>query len=246
MYRTAIAVADGTRARLFTYGRARDPAGPHEGLAEVAALSARPRGGDPQVEFARSIGRVIDDLLDQAGIARLVLCASPSMLRALHDVLRPRHDVVVEDFASTLVNLTPPELVAALVDAGATYYSDEYAVLDAAGRVWPFTRPLSLRTHKGDPGRRLELDELGRVGEAPLPVGAIWLTKYVAGTRARPDAPSPGRAVLRILEHTLTARQRPQAALATLAAAARRAKLFSGPRGSARAAARWLLDEVTA
>lgn len=137
-------------------------------------------------------------------------------------------------------------LVAALVDAGATYYSDEYAVLDAGGRVWPFLRPLSLRTQKGDPGRRLALDELGRVGAEPLPVGAIWMTKYVAGTRARPAVPSRGRAVLRILEHTVTARQRPQAALTTLAAASRRAKLFSGPRGSAKAAARWLLDEVCA
>src|SRR5207249_4859741 len=36
-------------------------------------------------------------------------------------------------------------LVAELVRAGATYYSDEYAVLDAQGRVFPFARPLSMR-----------------------------------------------------------------------------------------------------
>ena len=137
-------------------------------------------------------------------------------------------------------------LVAALLDAGATYYSDEYAVLDARGRVWPFTRPLSLRTRDGGPGPRLEVDQLGHVGVEPLPVGLVWLTSYVAGTRARPERPSPGRTALAMLEHTLTARPRPRAALAALAAVSRRAKRFAGPRGSAKAAARWLLDEAGA
>jgi len=36
-------------------------------------------------------------------------------------------------------------LVAALVRAGATYYSDEFAPLDADGLVHPYARPLSLR-----------------------------------------------------------------------------------------------------
>src|SRR6476469_10330058 len=36
-------------------------------------------------------------------------------------------------------------LVRALLAAGATYYSDEFAVLDAKGRVHPFPRRLSLR-----------------------------------------------------------------------------------------------------
>src|SRR5438105_4028110 len=36
-------------------------------------------------------------------------------------------------------------LVAELLRAGATFYSDEYAVLDARGRVHPYPEPLSLR-----------------------------------------------------------------------------------------------------
>ena len=36
-------------------------------------------------------------------------------------------------------------LVAALVRAGAAYYSDEYAVFDQQGRVHPYPTPLSLR-----------------------------------------------------------------------------------------------------
>src|SRR5919106_963089 len=36
-------------------------------------------------------------------------------------------------------------LVAELLRAGATYYSDEFAVIDARGRVHPFAKPLSIR-----------------------------------------------------------------------------------------------------
>ena len=51
-------------------------------------------------------------------------------------------------------------LVAELLRAGATYYSDELAVLDARGRVHPFPKPLAIR-EKGDasgerPPRRSE------------------------------------------------------------------------------------------
>src|SRR5436305_1371857 len=36
-------------------------------------------------------------------------------------------------------------LVAALVEQGASYYSDEYAAVDRAGSIHPFPRPISLR-----------------------------------------------------------------------------------------------------
>src|SRR5438552_15631793 len=45
-------------------------------------------------------------------------------------------------------------LVVALVRAGATYYSDEYAVFDAQGRVHPYPRLLSIRGEHGEPPTR--------------------------------------------------------------------------------------------
>src|SRR5437667_10027272 len=63
-------------------------------------------------------------------------------------------------------------LVAALVRAGATYYSDEYAVFDAQGRVHPYPRPLALRDESGEQTRRCSPEALGgRSGSRPLPVG---------------------------------------------------------------------------
>jgi hypothetical protein len=136
-------------------------------------------------------------------------------------------------------------LVAALVRRGATYYSDEYALFDGRGRVWPFARPLSLRTGDGTSTRRFEPHTLGRVGAAPLPVGVVWLTKFSQGKRKQPESLSPGRAVLQTLAHTLTARRRPQAALTALSAAMQRATLLAGARGAADEAADWLMEECS-
>ena len=52
-------------------------------------------------------------------------------------------------------------LVTALVEAGATYYSDEYAVLDAKGHVSPYARRLSLRDGPFGEARRARLSGPG-------------------------------------------------------------------------------------
>src|SRR5205814_290720 len=62
-------------------------------------------------------------------------------------------------------------LVAALVEAGAAYYSDEYAVLDERGRVHPFAKPISIRGAHGGRGRRLPVAALGgRAGTRPIKI----------------------------------------------------------------------------
>ena len=45
-------------------------------------------------------------------------------------------------------------LVDQLIRAGATYYSDEYAVLDARGRVHPYPRALGMRLPGSDQQRK--------------------------------------------------------------------------------------------
>ena len=51
-------------------------------------------------------------------------------------------------------------LVAELVRRGALYFSDEYALIDGAGRVHPYPRPLLLRDESGD-GRPVLATDLG-------------------------------------------------------------------------------------
>jgi hypothetical protein len=124
-------------------------------------------------------------------------------------------------------------LVAALVQAGATYYSDEFAVFDAQGRVHPFSRPLSLR-QEGTRPRRVTAETLGgRRGAGPLPVGLIAATEYREGARWRPRRLSPSRAALALLANTVPARRRPAAALATFQQAVANVKALKGARGEA-------------
>ena len=125
-------------------------------------------------------------------------------------------------------------LVNELIKAGATYYSDEYAVCDARGRVHPYPKPLALRK-EGDvlpkPVRAGTMP--GRPVVKPLPVGLVVLTSYRSGARWRPRRLSHGRAVIELLNHTIPARMEPGRALATLKQVAAGALVLKGVRGEA-------------
>ena len=132
--------------------------------------------------------------------------------------------------------------MAALVRAGASYYSDEYAVLDERGYVHPYPKLLSLRTGDGGRPQRRPASELGGpTGQEPAPVGLVLLTHYREGARWRPRTLSPGQAVLGMLEHTVPARDRPETALAVLGRVAERAHVIKSPRDEAPRAAERVL-----
>jgi len=138
-------------------------------------------------------------------------------------------------------------LVAELVRAGATYYSDEFAPLDGRGRVHPFPKLLSVRGEAGcdvhvRPTRPEELG--GVVGREPLPVGLVVLASYRPGADWRPVPVGPGQAVLEMLAHTVPARLRPAASLRALARAVAGARVLKGERGEAPETAAKLLEAV--
>jgi hypothetical protein len=136
-------------------------------------------------------------------------------------------------------------LVAALVRAGATYYSDEYAVFDGRGRVHPFPSPLSLRGAEGERPTRHPAESLGHApGTRPLPVALVAVSEYRRGARWRPRRLTPGQGVLALLSHTVPARERPAASLAALQHAVRSASIFKGARGEASEVADILLENV--
>lgn len=133
-------------------------------------------------------------------------------------------------------------LVAELVRAGATYYSDEFAVLDARGRVHPFAKPLSLRADGETQQTHVAIAEFGgRAGVKPLPVGLVLATEYKAGARWRPRRLTQGQGMLALLAHVVTARTAPAPALTALQRVAETAQVFAGRRGDARAFAQTLL-----
>jgi serine kinase of HPr protein (carbohydrate metabolism regulator) len=125
-------------------------------------------------------------------------------------------------------------LVAELVRAGATYYSDEYAVLDSKGRVHPFSKPLSLRDNGETRQRSVDVEELGgRSGVKPLPVGLVVVAPYNAGSRWRPRRLTAGQGALALLANTVAARRQPAASLMAIKEAVGRATVLKGNRGEA-------------
>ena len=136
-------------------------------------------------------------------------------------------------------------LVAALVRAGATYYSDEYAVLDDHGFVHPFARALGIRDERGRT-HRVDPCTIGAVGDVPLPVTRVIATRHVAGAAWRATPMTHGETVLALLDNTLAARSRPADALRILATVARRASGVRGERGDATAAVEQILTAESA
>ncbi len=136
-------------------------------------------------------------------------------------------------------------LAAALVRAGALYYSDEYAVLDLDGRVHPYPKRLSVRIDGGTEVVETPVAELGGVtGRAPIPVALIVLTHHVAGAAWAPRELTPAEGALGLLANTVVARTRPADSLRTLQAACRTATVLEGDRGEAQATAAALLHEL--
>ncbi len=136
-------------------------------------------------------------------------------------------------------------LVDALVRAGCTYYSDEFAVLDALGRVHAYPAPITLRGEDGTPPRRVRPSGTGGHGaRRALPVGLVVMSRYRPDARWRPRRISPGRGLLALLDNTVPARRRPRAVLAVLSRIVAAAPVFSGFRGEAEAMAPRLLDLV--
>lgn len=133
-------------------------------------------------------------------------------------------------------------LVHSLVAAGATYYSDEYALLDARGRVHPYPGALALGARGPGQRRRIHPEALGAIGTRPLPVGLVLATHFRRGARFRPRRLPAGEAVLALLQHTVRARRAPRQALRVLSRAVAGATALRGVRGEAGALTRRLLE----
>lgn len=133
-------------------------------------------------------------------------------------------------------------LVAALVRAGASYLSDECAVLDRKGLTHPFVKPLGIRAQDGTSEDRDVASLGGTVAPGALPVGLIVMSRYRAGAEWQPRSLSPGDAVLALLPHAAVRRDRAGDTLTALRRAVQDAVVVSGDRGEAEALVPGLLE----
>jgi hypothetical protein len=125
-------------------------------------------------------------------------------------------------------------LVQAWLEAGATYYSDEFAVLDRAGRVHPFARPLAIRDGSTTLPRPVPAAALGAgTGTTPLPIGVVLVTAYRAGARWRPRRLTAAPTLLALMRHTVAARGNPAHSMPILKQAVSGGIALAGLRGEA-------------
>lgn len=130
-------------------------------------------------------------------------------------------------------------LVAELIKRGATYYSDEYAVLNDEGNVEPFPKWLSLRGIIDDV-KQVDCSPAslgGIIGTQPIPVGMVLLARFDEKKRNpknwRMKILPPGAGIMEILPHTLPIRNNPEFVLRVLKKVVTRAIIVKTIRGDA-------------
>ncbi len=137
-------------------------------------------------------------------------------------------------------------LVAALVAAGATYYSDEFAVLDPDGRLHPYPRRLSLRTQDGEPAQALHARDVGGIqAEQSTEVRMVVITRYKPGASWQPTLLSAAQGVVALLGMTLGGHERPVESMRALRGTLEGAIVLEGERGEAGSTATALLETLT-
>lgn len=134
-------------------------------------------------------------------------------------------------------------LVRALVACGATYYSDEYAVLDGTN-VYPYRSNVPTWAGEGGPLSYL-LDEVRGVQPLnPLPVGIVLFAPYQPGAVFKPKLIQRGKSLLGLFKHAVAAQRRPEHVLRVLDNITRRCNALEGVRGDAHGVASYLLDRL--
>ncbi len=137
-------------------------------------------------------------------------------------------------------------LVAALIRAGATYYSDDFAVIDSSGLVRPYARPLKIRRSRFGEFDRHRVEELGgRRGINPIPMGAVVLAPYEEGAGWQPHTLSRTEGLALLMMNSMQKRRRPEWVLDALTRAASHAVMIGSSRGDADETARRILETAS-
>jgi hypothetical protein len=141
-------------------------------------------------------------------------------------------------------------LVARFLEAGATYYSDEFALLDSAGHVHPYARPLQIRRQHGNllqtPVSAEALGGAGGIGRDAIQPVLMLACRYRDRASWRPTQITPGAATLELLRHSLSAYWSPEAAFHAASLTASRLSAWRGWRGEAQPVVEWALRRLDA
>ena len=218
---------------LRAYGRTVGVAGPEpalEMIRERLPPSYRGSGDSPQRRWRISVRGDMwrsDNNNDQLALVDNVVTASEIVLSDLElwvgrstraGTSSPRRMCAPRGRAILIPGRSmsgKTSLTVALIRAGASYWSDEYAVLDSRGMTChPYPRRLAIRPYDGSAPHRIDAHDIGSpTGHGPRPVGLVAVMRYDAAAGWTRIDITRGQAVLQLLDNTIPARSRPRAVL---------------------------------
>jgi hypothetical protein len=135
-------------------------------------------------------------------------------------------------------------LTRALVDQGATFYSDDLAVIDARGRVHPYPKPMSMRT-AGSSEETSALQLGWHPDLPPLPVRLIASLRF-QGEGGEWTEVRGAQASFALIENCLSIRREPARDMSCLTRLCAQSVSYHGLRGEANRAATRLLELLSA
>lgn len=121
-------------------------------------------------------------------------------------------------------------MVAELLRRGATYFSDEYALIDSNGYVHPYPRPMLLRNGSPEQFPVLPTECDAPVGKSPAQIGWILSLQYQPATGWKVDPIPQSEAVLILLRNTPHVMAELPDTVRTFQCAAARTVCYAGSR----------------
>jgi hypothetical protein len=125
-------------------------------------------------------------------------------------------------------------LVRELVRRGASYLSDEYAVIDERGMVHPFATPLSIRDPRTQIGKKTPAE---RIAKGPAPLRLVILCRHEKGATLDWPPLAAGAGALEMMRYALAAQVSPKRVLKQLGRLSQSAQVVRGLRDEAAEAA---------
>lgn len=176
----------------------------------------------------------------------------PDLIRVLDDAVverlttfRALHSGVVQWNGRALLlpgvsHAGKSSLVAELLRKGTTYFSDEYALIDAEGRVHPYPRSLLVRNGSPEQHPMLAGECNAPVGNAPARIGWIMALQYMPAGSFSVAPVTQSEAVLTLLRNTPHTLSESPGLVDMFQQAVTEAACYTGCRGEAAQAA----DEI--
>jgi hypothetical protein len=135
-------------------------------------------------------------------------------------------------------------LVAELLRRGATYFSDEYAMVDPEGFVHPYPRPLLMRYGSPDQRPMLASERNAEIGENAAPISWIFALQYDPRAALTLKEVPQSLALVFLLGNTPHALEQSPDMVSTFRRAVSGARCFAGNRNDAEEAVDQILQLV--